>query len=343
MSTVAKEAKKVSRKLTASGLLSVSMHRHHLDFLGELFPEDFEQERANFLLVAPEAHPGKNNQKFFSAASAHFYRVAKDYGYRYRIPGNSSWGRREVETTPGEDETQEEVLDHISQGTSSPEQEFLQRERLAQAMKLSADLSTGFGRRRARAQIALRDEAWEEDGHMMAFCGLCGKTGEFDKMTIDHIIPRAQGGSDTLDNLQLAHEGCNYRKADRVSPLAEALEGAAMNRGTKVEVVRRIAAAMDQEELANLPTREIEARFKVGRVTAWRIKRRAAQGMYAEHGTTPPVPKVFLSSDDRLLSGSAVSKKYGISSHTALLAKQRGWFEVNEQNRDKIAANAREN
>ncbi len=77
MSAIAKEAKKVSRKIDGSGLLSVAIRKHRFEFLGELFPEDFEQERANFLLAAPETQQG-DNRKFFHAASSHFYRVAKD-------------------------------------------------------------------------------------------------------------------------------------------------------------------------------------------------------------------------------------------------------------------------
>jgi 5-methylcytosine-specific restriction endonuclease McrA len=32
--------------------------------------------------------------------------------------------------------------------------------------------------------------------------------------TIDHIIPLSRGGQDTIDNMQLAHDGCNQLKAD---------------------------------------------------------------------------------------------------------------------------------
>jgi 5-methylcytosine-specific restriction endonuclease McrA len=32
--------------------------------------------------------------------------------------------------------------------------------------------------------------------------------------TLDHVIPRAHGGSDHRDNLQLAHLECNQVKAD---------------------------------------------------------------------------------------------------------------------------------
>lgn len=343
MSTVATEAKKKIRKIEGSGLLSVALRTSKLDFLGELFPEDFEQERANFLLVAPETQPG-DNRKFFHAASSYFVGVAKDYGYRNRhLHGNSDYSRREVGAIDGEDETQEEVLDRISQGSSStPEQELLRRERVAQAMKVPANLSTGRGRQRARMQLALRDEAWEEDGIMMVHCGLCGQAMKLTDATIDHIIPRTQNGSDELDNLQLAHEECNYRKSDRVSPIADALESAIMHHGTKIEVVRRMAAMMNQEELASSSPEEVMERFKVSRATAWRIRQRATKGMYAEHGATLPVSKVLLSKSDRLLSVRDVSKKHRVSNHTARLAKERGWFEVNGQNRDKIAVQKEE-
>lgn len=34
--------------------------------------------------------------------------------------------------------------------------------------------------------------------------------------SVDHIIPCARGGSDDLDNLQLAHRKCNRDKSDRM-------------------------------------------------------------------------------------------------------------------------------
>jgi 5-methylcytosine-specific restriction endonuclease McrA len=48
------------------------------------------------------------------------------------------------------------------------------------------------------------------DGHTCAYCG--GKRGP---MTVDHVIPKTQGGSDTWENLVCACERCNNKKGDR--------------------------------------------------------------------------------------------------------------------------------
>lgn len=46
-------------------------------------------------------------------------------------------------------------------------------------------------------------------------CGICGDPIEdMREVTIDHIIPLGVGGSDTLDNMQLAHQSCNEAKGD---------------------------------------------------------------------------------------------------------------------------------
>jgi 5-methylcytosine-specific restriction endonuclease McrA len=46
-------------------------------------------------------------------------------------------------------------------------------------------------------------------------CGICGKpfTDPADPAVVDHIIPRAHGGSDDPFNLQASHLSCNGRKS----------------------------------------------------------------------------------------------------------------------------------
>lgn len=43
-------------------------------------------------------------------------------------------------------------------------------------------------------------------------CSICGKPVSFKKMTIDHKIPLASGGTNSIDNLQLACLSCNQMK-----------------------------------------------------------------------------------------------------------------------------------
>jgi 5-methylcytosine-specific restriction endonuclease McrA len=44
-------------------------------------------------------------------------------------------------------------------------------------------------------------------------CALCGKgSRDNDPWVADHIVPRAEGGSDDISNLQPAHRSCNGRR-----------------------------------------------------------------------------------------------------------------------------------
>jgi 5-methylcytosine-specific restriction endonuclease McrA len=46
-------------------------------------------------------------------------------------------------------------------------------------------------------------------------CQYCGKQPGSDELTLDHVVPRAQGGESRWDNCVLACLDCNKRKADR--------------------------------------------------------------------------------------------------------------------------------
>jgi len=46
-------------------------------------------------------------------------------------------------------------------------------------------------------------------------CQYCGLQPGVDELTIDHVVPRSQGGTSTWENCVLACVTCNKRKADR--------------------------------------------------------------------------------------------------------------------------------
>jgi len=45
-------------------------------------------------------------------------------------------------------------------------------------------------------------------------CYYCG-TDDFETMSIDHMTPKAQGGTDDVDNLVMCCKSCNSRKRDK--------------------------------------------------------------------------------------------------------------------------------
>lgn len=58
----------------------------------------------------------------------------------------------------------------------------------------------------SRKNVAKRDHAT---------CQYCGAQPGMDVLTIDHVLPRAQGGTSTWENCVTACGDCNARKADR--------------------------------------------------------------------------------------------------------------------------------
>lgn len=63
---------------------------------------------------------------------------------------------------------------------------------------------------------------WDAQAGRCALCGEAMPRHRFEvehatvwkkrRPSFDHIVPRAKGGADTPDNLQLAHADCNRRK-----------------------------------------------------------------------------------------------------------------------------------
>lgn len=68
----------------------------------------------------------------------------------------------------------------------------------------------------------VRDEHRARIAHGKPPCALCGKPIDYDlryphpwSFTVDHRLPLALGGADTLDNKQPAHNRCNRAKSDQ--------------------------------------------------------------------------------------------------------------------------------
>ncbi|MFW6169163.1 MAG: HNH endonuclease [Planctomycetota bacterium] len=57
-----------------------------------------------------------------------------------------------------------------------------------------------------------RRNLYKRDGYT---CQYCGKRPAIEDLTIDHVIPRSQGGVSSWDNCVLACFRCNCRKADQ--------------------------------------------------------------------------------------------------------------------------------
>lgn len=72
----------------------------------------------------------------------------------------------------------------------------------------------------------LHEALWQNQSGQCALCGKAMLTNRFDapharlwskwRATLDHIQPRAKGGSDRLENLQLTHAQCNKVKGCKV-------------------------------------------------------------------------------------------------------------------------------
>ena len=71
---------------------------------------------------------------------------------------------------------------------------------------------TKYDRIPANAVTFSRRNIYKRDRYTCQYCGAQPGTEE---LTLDHVIPRSQGGISTWENCVLACVGCNKRKADR--------------------------------------------------------------------------------------------------------------------------------
>ena len=77
---------------------------------------------------------------------------------------------------------------------------------------------TGYDRLPAAAVTFSRRNIFKRDHYT---CQYCGAQPGMDELTLDHVVPRAQGGQSRWDNCVLACLACNKRKADRTPEQAK--------------------------------------------------------------------------------------------------------------------------
>lgn len=77
---------------------------------------------------------------------------------------------------------------------------------------------TKFDRMPTQAVTFSRRNVFKRDKYT---CQYCGKRPGSEELTIDHVVPRAQGGQSSWTNCVLACFECNSRKADRTPKQAQ--------------------------------------------------------------------------------------------------------------------------
>ena len=71
------------------------------------------------------------------------------------------------------------------------------------------------GRLGSRAKRQIRDELWEKQAGRCCYCGCQMRTEPpfgTARATLEHLTPKAQGGSNKRENLALACERCNLQR-----------------------------------------------------------------------------------------------------------------------------------
>jgi 5-methylcytosine-specific restriction endonuclease McrA len=77
---------------------------------------------------------------------------------------------------------------------------------------------TGYDRLPAAAVTFSRRNIFKRDHYT---CQYCGAQPGMDELTLDHVLPRAQGGTSSWENCVLACLACNKHKADRTPDQAK--------------------------------------------------------------------------------------------------------------------------
>lgn len=267
-------------KHKAAGLLLTVLRRNRLDWLQRKIPPDFYQETAWYLLRGehdPDESP-EEKREFSRAAARHFYKVARDYGF-LRPGSDLPYLRAAIgfQDKRFEDESADEAEARISwqrpmaisqsSDFGDPFLRVASEEAKKEFLSRRLDLTKASVRARIRRYLAEESGCWKEEGGTTTYtwCALCHKPLRLVEATLDHIIPRARGGEDTLENLQLAHNLCNKLKGS-LSPEEY--------RGEDPRFRRTRLKGIKLDWLAEVPLEDIMTVLGVSKATASRIRRR---------------------------------------------------------------------
>lgn len=96
-----------------------------------------------------------------------------------------------------------------------------------------------------RTQIISRRNILLRDHHT---CMYCGKKGNPQALTLDHVIPSSRGGRNTWENLVACCQPCNRRKADR-TPEEAGMALLHKPRPASIHTSRHILRSMGSEDV----------------------------------------------------------------------------------------------
>jgi len=93
---------------------------------------------------------------------------------------------------------------------------IIEKHKLQDSIKIPECYKKDFSKKeqkiRGPISKSLRHEVFKRDNYK---CVECGATKETAILHVDHIIPKSEGGTDELDNLQTLCEKCNIAKSNR--------------------------------------------------------------------------------------------------------------------------------
>jgi len=102
-------------------------------------------------------------------------------------------------------------------GFSPSELENKRREVLSDRILQIDPPRIGLKSKPVKNSITKKGAVWKRKALLDKFgpiCQICLNTFPVQKLTLDHIIPRSKGGSNDINNLQLACARCNQTKGD---------------------------------------------------------------------------------------------------------------------------------